>query len=181
MVSHEFRTPLTVIGSSAGILGEYADRLSEERKQSHLSNIQTQIQHLVELLDDVLMLSRAENLELEMSAVPLDFAGLCRELVAEIQQTTRNHHIDLKITGVDIRPLMDAKLMRQVIANLLSNAVKYSPDGGVVNVDLHMGEEHILLRVRDRGIGIPEDDAKRLFEAFHRAKNVGNISGTGLG
>lgn len=181
MVSHEFRTPLTVIGSSAGILGEYADRLSEERKQSHLSNIQTQIQHLVELLDDVLMLSRAENLELEMSAVPLDFAGLCRELVAEIQQTTRNHHIDLKITGVDIRPLMDAKLMRQVIANLLSNAVKYSPDGGVVNVDLHMGEEHILLRVRDRGIGIPENDAKRLFEAFHRAKNVGNISGTGLG
>jgi signal transduction histidine kinase len=181
MVSHEFRTPLTVIGSSAGILGEYADRLSEERKQSHLSNIQTQIQHLVELLDDVLTLSRAENLELDISAAPLDLAGLCRELVAEIQQTTRQHRIDLSISGTDARPLMDAKLMRQVVANLLSNAVKYSPSGGVVNLDLHIGDEHILIRVKDRGIGIPENDAKRLFEAFHRAENVGNISGTGLG
>jgi PAS domain S-box-containing protein len=181
MVSHEFRTPLTVIGSSAGILGEYADRLSEERKQSHLGNIQTQIKHLVELLDDVLMLSRAENLELEITAMPLDLAGLCRELVAEIQQTARQHQIELKITGSDIKPVMDAKLMRQVVANLLSNAVKYSPGGGLVNLDLHIGDEHVLIRVKDRGIGIPENDVKRLFEAFHRAENVGNISGTGLG
>jgi PAS domain S-box-containing protein len=181
MVSHEFRTPLTVIGSSAGILGEYADRLSEERKRSHLDNIQTQIKHLVELLDDVLTLSRAENLELEISATPLNLAALCRELVTEMQQTTRQHQIEMSITGVDIMPQMDAKLMRQVIANLLSNAVKYSPAGGVVNLELHISDEQILLRVRDRGIGIPETDIKRLFEAFHRAENVGTISGTGLG
>jgi PAS domain S-box-containing protein len=181
MVSHEFRTPLTVIGSSAGILGEYADRLSEERKKSHLGNIQTQIKHLVELLDDVLMLSRAESLELEITAVPLDLAELCRELAAEIQQTTSLHQIELSITGAEVKPLMDAKLMRQVVANLLSNAVKYSPDGGPVHLDLHIGEEQIVLRVKDRGIGIPENDAKHLFEAFHRAENVGNISGTGLG
>jgi signal transduction histidine kinase len=71
--------------------------------------------------------------------------------------------------------------MRQAIMNLLSNAVKYSPNGGTINLDLNFEIERALIRIRDRGIGIPEDDIKHLFEAFHRAENVGSISGTGLG
>ncbi len=181
MVSHEFRTPLAVIGSSVGILRQYSDRITEERRISHMDQIQSQIGRLEALLNDVLALSRAETLELEFNAGPLDMVTLCEDLVSEMQQTTDDHEIALT-TKVEKHTLVgDKQLMRQAITNLLSNAIKYSPEGGVVQVNLDCTADRVLLEVHDSGIGIPQEEMKHLFKAFHRAPNVGVISGTGLG
>jgi PAS domain S-box-containing protein len=181
MVSHEFRTPLAVILSSTGLLERYSQRMSEEKKQEHLAQIQTQVQRLVGLLDDVLTLSRAETIDISVTAETLDLNALCEEVVAEIQQTTAKHQINLAVSGQPQTVSMDVKLIRQAITNLLTNAVKYSPGGGTVTVDLVYEQPNVRIRIQDEGIGIPEADQIRLFERFHRAQNVGSISGTGLG
>jgi PAS domain S-box-containing protein len=181
MVSHEFRTPLAVILSSTGLLERYSQRMTEDKKQEHLTQIQTQVQRLVGLLDDVLTLSRAETIDILVTAETLDLNGLCMDIVRDIQQTTTKHQINFTISGQPQTVSMDVKLIRQAITNLLTNAVKYSPDGGTVTIDLAYEEPNVRIRIQDQGIGIPEADQKRLFERFHRAQNVGNISGTGLG
>jgi PAS domain S-box-containing protein len=181
MVSHEFRTPLAIILSSTGLIQHYSDRMNEEKRQEHLSQIQTQVGRLVGLLDDVLILSRAETITLEKSIETLNLSIFCGNIVREIQQTSQKHHIAFSIIGKSVLIPMDAKLMRQAITNILSNAVKYSPRGGTIDLQIEYDEDTIIIRVKDEGIGIPEADQKRLFEGFHRARNVGNISGTGLG
>jgi PAS domain S-box-containing protein len=181
MVSHEFRTPLAVILSSVGLLQRYSDRMSAEKQEEHLSQIQIQVGHLVGLLDDVLSLSRAETLGIKVTADTLDLNEFCIGVVAEIQQTTPKHEILYSIMGHPGPVALDMKLMRQVITNLLSNAIKYSPNGGLVKLTLIYESKAIFIRIQDEGIGIPEADQKRLFEVFHRAVNVGNIPGTGLG
>ena len=72
-------------------------------------------------------------------------------------------------------------MLRQILSNLLSNAIKYSPQGGIVHFDLIGKQDLAIFRIQDEGIGIPVGDQTKLFDAFHRASNVGNISGTGLG
>ena len=181
MVSHEFRTPLTIISSSADILRQYADRLEANKRLAYLEQIQVQIKHLVDLLNDVLTLSRADSVDLRLSAARIDLTTLCQELVAEMQMTTQDHRLELAISGRSQPLWLDETLMRQAIGNLLSNAVKYSPSGGLINIDLVYDEDEVQISVQDRGIGIPEEDVKHLFEPYHRAVNVGNISGTGLG
>jgi signal transduction histidine kinase len=101
--------------------------------------------------------------------------------VSEIQLTTSLHRIKVLTEGEPRRVPLDVKLMRQAVTNLLSNAVKYSPHGGIVKLHLVYEDQCVLIRVQDEGMGIPETDQKRLFDAFYRAGNVGNISGTGLG
>lgn len=182
MVSHEFRTPLAIITSSSELLQQYNDRLSAERKQEHFHQIHVQIRHLVSLLDDVLALSRAQTITIGMSAELVNLEALCLEIIGEIQAISSDHHIRFQVIG-DHKPelWLDVKLIRQAITNLLSNAVKYSPNGGQITFDLIYETDATILRIQDEGIGIPQDDQQRLFEVFHRAKNVGTISGTGLG
>jgi signal transduction histidine kinase len=77
--------------------------------------------------------------------------------------------------------MLDAKLLSHALGNLLSNAVKYSPEGGRVDLELRAAPQALVFVIVDRGIGIPPEDHARLFESFHRARNVGNVAGTGLG
>jgi PAS domain S-box-containing protein len=181
MVSHEFRTPLAVIQSSSELLARYSERMTEQRRRDQLSEIQHQVRNLVALLDDVLTISRAENVGVDFKPAPLDLVALCQTTLAEIQATTSRHELLFTTTGDCVDIWGDSKLLQQALRNLLTNAIKYSPAGGAVELSLQCNEREVVLRVTDHGIGIPEADQKYLFEAFHRAKNVGNISGTGLG
>ncbi|MEO8608405.1 MAG: PAS domain S-box protein [Chloroflexota bacterium] len=181
MVSHEFRTPLAIILSSVGLLQRYNNRMEDEKRLEHLQQIQTQVGHLAGLLDDVLTLSRAEALGISITGETVDLTVFCKEIVGEIQQTTQKHQIQYIVAGKNRPVVIDIKLLRQAITNLLSNAVKYSPQGGLVTLTLTYETNHVVILCKDEGIGIPEADQKRLFEVFHRARNVGNIPGTGLG
>ena len=181
MTSHEFRTPLATILSSAELLEHYSHKWSEEKKISHLQRIQTAVKHMTELLNYVLLLGKAEAGKLEFKPKPLDLEQFCRELVEEMQLNASSHRIIFHAQNQYPTACLDEKLLRHILSNLLSNAIKYSPESDEVRFDLIGEGGEAIFRIQDRGIGIPAAEQAQLFDSFHRASNVGNISGTGLG
>lgn len=181
MVSHEFRTPLATIQSSTDILKRYSDRITDERRQKHLDKVQTQVRQLTDLMDDILLLNRAQTRGIECQPIPLDLELLCQDITCDMQLLTHTHSIRFLPDCVTTFVPVDPKLIRRALTNLISNAVKYSSPGSLVQVELNCGTQMITIRVRDTGIGIPEADQKHLFEDFFRASNVSSISGTGIG
>jgi len=181
-VSHEFRTPLAMILTSSELLERYHDKLTAERREIAFGTIKAQVKHLGEMLDDISVIIKAQMGRLEFNPIPLDLDALCHRIVNEIQATIGIAHQLALTTSGDLANLsIDERLLQHILRNLLSNAVKYSPPGEKVEVNLSRQDDHILLEVRDYGIGIPAEDQEYLFEPYHRASNVGTISGTGLG
>jgi signal transduction histidine kinase len=182
VVSHEYRTPLTTILSSAELLQHYGHKWTEEKKHQHLHRIQTTVHHLTQLVSDVLILDKAEAGKLEFKPTLLDVVSLCRELVEEFQQTVRDKQtLNFMSQGECTQAYLDEKLLRQILTNLLSNAIKYSDPIGTIYFALVSQHNEVIFRIQDQGIGIPPEDQKHLFESFRRASNVGTIPGTGLG
>jgi PAS domain S-box-containing protein len=187
-VSHEFRTPLQIISSSTQIIEAYYQRLNEEMKQKHFKRIQSSIQHMTELLDDVLIISKAEAEKTTFKPQSLDILSFCRDLTNELQFGSSEHTIVFSIQEMEEtnsqQPVMaefDPKLLRQILTNLLTNAIKYSPPESHISFNLKVEELELIFEVKDQGIGIPVEDLDKLFTTFHRATNTGNIQGTGLG
>ncbi|MCC6616441.1 MAG: PAS domain S-box protein [Anaerolineae bacterium] len=182
MVSHDFRTPLTVIRSSTDILQMYYDRLDDERKSEHYEKIRKQIERMIALLNDVLTISRSDAGKMPFNPILQDLDAFCRSIADEFQDEPELKH-KLVYTASDraSEVPIDGKLMQQAISNLLTNAFKYSPEGSTVLFDLSFNDDEAVIRIRDSGIGIPEADQPHLYETFHRAGNVGGIQGTGLG
>jgi PAS domain S-box-containing protein len=182
MASHEFRTPLSTILSSSELLEHYGSQWLEGKGLVNLRRIQAAVHHMAQLLNDVLVLGRADAGKLEFNPAPMDLVQFCRELTEEIQLGVGRQHTFLFASqGECVGACLDEKLLRQILSNLLSNACKYSPEGSDVHFDLECREGQVIFCVRDQGIGIPPEDQARLFETFHRARNVNNIPGTGLG
>lgn len=182
LVSHEFRTPLTTIQSSAELLERYNNRLSEEKKQNHYRRIQQAVQRMTQLLEDVLTIGKAEAGKLQFTPSPMDLVAFCRDLVESLQMSAKpQHQLNFVVIGDGSDAQMDEKLLGHILTNLLTNAIKYSPDGGTVQFDVVCDRTGVIFRIRDSGIGIPPEDLERLFESFGRASNVGAIPGTGLG
>ncbi len=183
VASHEFRTPLAFILSSAELLKYYGNRLPEAEKQEVISTIENGVQRMTGMLDRVLLLGKVEAEMLEFKPRQLDIAALCSSLVedARIQHAQANVALITRFTGLPESGLYDEKLLRHIIGNLLSNAIKYSPKGGQVEFRVFAADGKLVFEVADQGIGIPAEEIPHLFEWFHRASNVGNIQGTGLG
>ncbi len=182
MMSHELRTPLAGILLAADMLKIYGDRAPEEEKEQYIDSIQVQVHHLMALVRDVLSISRSELARQDFTPELVDLETYCRDIVEEMQLAVRKtHRINFEGTFSTVNTLLDRKLMRQAITNLLSNAIKYSPEGSQIKVTLHTEANYAVLRIRDKGIGIPEEDRNLLFEPFHRGANAGHIPGTGLG
>ena len=197
MASHEFRTPLTSILSSAELLEHYSYKWSTEKQHKYLYRIQSSVKHMTELLNDVLLLGKAEANKLQLNPTQFNLIEFCQDLVEEMATTTQTHQIifnsqkcseaeascerndNASDNGAFV--CMDEKILRHIINNLLSNAIKYSPNSNRVIFDLTCESQKCTLQVRDFGIGIPIEEQDRLFDSFHRAKNVGSIPGTGLG
>lgn len=183
IVSHEFRTPLGIIGSSAEILEHYEGRLTADQRGEHLRAITENVRRTARMMEDALALSRMDSGGITFNPAPLDVRAFCERLSDEmLSATARKNPIELEV-GQDIRqPLpLDESLLRHMLTNLLSNAVKYSPDDLPVKLRVSHRPGDVRFDIQDQGIGIPEADQDRLFEAFHRAENVGSVHGTGLG
>jgi len=181
MVSHEFRTPLTTIQTSGDLLKHYSSRMTDDRRDEHLFKIADQVQQLTHLLDEVLIISKADSVGLAFNPTPVDVRPMVQEVVASVEHAPGAHgRIAVSAAG-DIRAQLDPKLFRQALTNLLVNALKYSDPGTPIRLDVQGAGDSLVLRIEDQGIGIPEVDLPHLFDAFHRAGNVGGIAGTGLG
>ena len=181
-VSHEYRTPLAVISSSAGLLHQYRQRLDEQKQLKHLKRIQQSVQHMNSLISDVMFISRAELEKVKFDPQPLNIIAFLDEIADEFRLILDdNCSIELTIDGEWGQFWADAKLLRQILTNLLSNAIKYSPSGGTISLILAREDNDLVFQICDEGIGIPAEDQPYLFESFNRATNVGTIPGTGLG
>ncbi len=182
MASHEFRTPLTAILGASDVLKCYGDQLSPEEKGLRLDKIQQQVNHMTSLLEDILTVGKADASQLDFDPVPLEVEQFCQELVEETRRSARPAHpILLSFTGSRTNVPMDPKLLRNILSNLLSNATKYSPEDKPIKFDVASENGTTVFRIRDFGIGVPEQDLDRVFEPFHRGANATTISGTGLG
>ncbi|MEW6495730.1 MAG: ATP-binding protein [Cyanobacteriota bacterium] len=194
MASHEFRTPLTAILGSTELLKYYGQRWSEQKKEVHFDRISSHVKHMTQLLDDVLLVGKAEAGKLDFNPSWINVIEFCYCLVEELQLSAGRQHIlsfmphslsNENDSEADSTPCLfaelDEKLLQHLLSNLLSNAIKYSPVGSTIQFTLTCLDNHIVFQIQDRGIGIPEEDQPRLFEAFHRATNASRLPGTGLG
>ncbi len=180
--SHEFRTPLATMLSSAELLEHYSEGLSPAEKLNLLQTIQASAKRMSEMIDDVLTLGRAESGVLKLNLGPTNLRELCGRVVSEFRIAQGSQHVITLDDRFDrLEAYMDERLLRHILNNLLSNAVKYSPPGSEVTFSLARREEQAAIEIQDRGIGIPLEDQPRMFESFHRASNVENRPGTGLG
>jgi PAS domain S-box-containing protein len=183
MASHEFRTPLSTALAAAQLLENSQSAWENTAKRlRNLHRIQDAIRNMVQLLDDILTINRAEAKELAFNPQPLALEHLCQQLVEEMRLNSgKTNPLEFTCVGKVIPICLDEKLLRSILSNLLSNAIKYSPGGEAVHLKLEFLIDRVLLQVTDQGIGIAESDQQQLFEPFHRGKNVRTIPGTGLG
>ncbi|MEB3178246.1 MAG: PAS domain S-box protein [Nostocaceae cyanobacterium] len=183
MASHEFRTPLSTALAAAQLLETCQDEWDNSSKRlRNLQRIQVSVKNMVQMLDDILTINRAETGKLEFNPKPLDLKAFCSAFLEEISLSTGDKHkLTFACLGKDVPACVDERLLRSILSNLLSNAIKYSPDGGNVHLSLEFQSQTVILQVQDRGIGMSLADKKQLFEPFHRGKNVRSIPGTGLG
>ncbi len=182
LVSHEFRTPLGVTMSAVELLRHFGNKLTPEKHEELYQDIHSATLQMSGLMEQVLLLGRAEAGKLDWRPAPVDLPDLCGRLTDEALSATNSRcPVNFTSEGDFAGAMMDSALLRHIVSNLLSNAVKYSPEGSPVSFRVGRDGEEIVLAVQDKGIGIPEADKARLFEAFHRAANVGETPGTGLG
>ena len=181
MVSHEFRTPLGIIMSSAEILRDYLEKLDPEDRQHHLQSIVKNTRRMADLMEEVLLLGRFEAGKMNCEPKALDLASFSRRLVDEmLSATDRRCAIELTISG-PTEAKADERLLRHIFTNLIANAAKYSEPGQTVRWTIRAEGRDAICVIQDEGIGIPEPDLQWLFNAFHRGRNVGQRTGTGLG
>ena len=183
MASHEFRTPLSTALAAAQVLENSQQEWDNtEKRLRNLHRIQDSVRNMVQLLDDILTINRAETGKLAFNPKSLALEAYCRHFVEEMQLNAGNlHQITFSCQGKSQHVCLDEKLLRSMPSNLLSNAIKYSPQGGNISLSLQFQSGNLIIKVQDQGIGILLEDQKQLFEPFHRGKNVKTISGTGLG
>ena len=180
-VSHEFRTPLSVIQSGAELIEHYADQLTPERRAQALTQIKASTQQMNEMVEQVLTLSRIESGQLPIQHKFFSVADLCADMVRSVSTSTQERCPIMVRCELSCDFQSDATLLRSIVSNLLTNAVKYSNAGSSITLAATQNDAAISIVLRDQGMGITPDDLPHVQEPFHRGANAGDIPGTGLG
>ncbi|HIK32854.1 MAG TPA: hybrid sensor histidine kinase/response regulator [Oscillatoriales cyanobacterium M4454_W2019_049] len=181
-IAHDFRNPMNTILLCSGLLQSSGDRLTEEKKLKHFRLMQSAIKNMAQLLDEVSLMSQSDSGRLEFQGRSMDLVEFCQQLLEHFQLGVgEKHELDFVTNLEAIFGLWDESLLHHILGNLLMNAIKYSPNGGQILLEIIGEEKQVIIRVRDRGIGIPATELPKLFQTFYRASNVEDIPGTGLG
>nr|WP_214460519.1 PAS domain-containing sensor histidine kinase [Flavihumibacter fluvii] len=181
MASHEFRTPLSTILSSASLIGRYQQSTEQPQRDKHINRVKDAVKHLNDLLEDFLSFGKLEEGKVETQISLVNIHNLVLEVEEELKPILKDGQtFD---TVFQTRPdfLTDKRLIKHVLINLLSNAIKFSEAGKTIHVSADIGDQSMVIKVEDEGIGIAPEDLQYLFDSFFRAKNAFNIQGTGLG
>ncbi len=181
MASHEFRTPLSTILSSASLLAKYTESEEQEKRDKHINRIKASVINLTGILNEFLSIGRIEDGKIEVRHSHFNVKEFVTHLCTEMQVHVRQGQKIVYTHSGEEELMLDESLLRNILFNLLSNAIKFSHADGLilVNTAAHSGLFHII--IEDNGIGISEEDQVHLFERFFRASNATNIQGTGLG
>ncbi|MFH1196625.1 MAG: PAS domain S-box protein [bacterium] len=180
--SHEFRTPLTTILTSADLLQMNFEKWSHDKILKHINRIQESVDYMTVLLEDVLTLSRSDRGKLVLTPVEVNLNELCTEILEHTKlQVKENHNLIFNYNAPSYKYKVDPKLLTHILSNLLTNAVKFSPMGGDIIFNVDFADGMLKFSVADHGIGIEKSDFNKLFEPFFRANNASDIKGSGLG
>jgi PAS domain S-box-containing protein len=181
MASHEFRTPLTTVLSSASLIGKYTTSEDQDNRNRHIDKIKASVKHLNDLLEDFLSLGKLEEGKVNLTFAVFNLKELVQETIDEMKGLLRNNQeIHLEYKGSELVE-SDNKLVRNVLINLISNSIKFSGEGMKIYVHCAVNENQFKVSVQDEGIGISDEDKTHLFSSFFRGQNAINIQGTGLG
>ena len=181
LASHEFRTPLSTIASSAYLISQYPNAEDHPKREKHVQRIVSSVNMLTDILNDFLSVGKIEEGRIQLRKSQFDINLLAQDTINELSgilkdgQSVRHLHEGKSFV------LLDANLVKHIIINLLSNAIKFSPAASTIELLSKQTEHHIQLIFKDQGMGIPKEDQVHLFERFFRGSNVTNIQGTGLG
>ena len=182
MASHEFRTPLSAILSSAILIGKQNEPGKEDRRMKHVSRIRNNVKDLVVILNDFLSLSKLEEGKVQVKPKSFELIQFVKMLIDELEPNKKEgQDIVLKHSQASISVYLDPKLLNHILINLLSNAIKYSEEQKEIIIEIKVDGKHLSINIKDKGIGIPKEEQKNLFNRFFRAENATNIQGTGLG
>lgn len=182
MASHEFKTPLSTILSSAQIIDLYEEQSPLPQRKKHVQRIERAVSQLSQVLDDFLSLSQIEQGEVSAKKRSVNLNALVSTSIEGAEgQLKRDQEVETILPAEQQQIETDPKLLRHIILNLVSNAAKYSEIGQTVRVTVTVEGGRCRIEVADQGIGIPAAEQQYLFERFFRASNVENIKGTGLG
>lgn len=181
MASHEFRTPLSAILSSASLLSKYITAEQQINRDKHIGRIRDSVKHLNDLLEDFLSLGKLDEGKIGAKFSELSLADTVKDTIDEVRGLVKDGQ-DIKYAHLgDAQVCSDKNLLRNILINLISNALKFSDDHSVVEVISEIKDNQAVVSVKDHGIGISDEDQKHLFSSFFRGKNAINIQGTGLG
>jgi signal transduction histidine kinase len=180
LASHEFRTPLSTILSSTSLIQRYIELGEVDKVGKHTLRIKSAVTNLTSILNDFLSLSKLEEGHASYDPQKFNLKELVEEVVEEMMPMVKeSQKLEFAYSGEEVI-ITDRNIIKNCLLNLISNAVKYS-DKGTISVDTRVEDKKIQIGIKDEGIGIPENEKPLLFNRFFRAKNAGNVQGTGLG
>lgn len=182
MVSHEFRTPLTVIRSAAQMMNKFKSNLSPEEQDEYVMRVIKTVDTLTDLIENVLFIGKQSVQGESPTPSMLDLVSFTDNVINEFKLTLlKTREIIFTTIGFSNSLVTNEKLLRLILINLLSNAAKYSSNDTSIEMKLYLNKESFTYIVKDFGIGIPEEEQEKIFKLFYRADNVGRVAGTGIG
>ena len=182
MASHEFRTPLSAILTSAILISKQNDFEDKGKREKYVTQIEKNVRHLTEILDDFLSISKLEEGKLILNIEKFDLIAFSKTFLKDsFIGLKKEQTVILNNADDTIFVSLDRKLLTHILNNLLSNASKYSPMESKIDLKISQSQNNIILEITDKGIGIPKEEQSHLFSRFFRAENAVNIEGTGLG
>lgn len=181
MASHEFRTPLSTVLSSASLLSKYVNTEDHDKRQRHIDKIKNSVRQLNEILEDFLSLGKLDEGKVESNPTIFNLEEFLGELVEEMTGLSKKgQKISLEFKG-NAEVSADRKLLKNVLVNLVTNAIKFSDEDKSIEIKAKVVSNLAEIKVSDHGIGISKEDQVHLFSSFFRGANAVNIQGTGLG
>ena len=181
MASHEFRSPLSTVLSSAYLIEKYTATEDQQKRDKHLRRIVSSVNMLTDILNDFLSVGKIEEGKMQVRYSKFDIEEFISTIMAEMENSTKKQQKIRCLHEGSPEVFLDASLLKHIIMNLISNAVKFSTEESAIEIRTSNQNDHITLSVKDYGIGISKEDQKHLMERFFRGSNAGNIQGTGLG
>ncbi|MGY5848066.1 ATP-binding protein [Salegentibacter sp. HM20] len=182
LVSHEFKTPLSGILTSAMLAEKYTLSEQQEKRDKHLRTIKNKVHYLNNILNDFLSLERLESGNVNYKYTSFSLNKLVNEVIYNANVTLKHgQEIDYPSDLDDVTLYQDEKILDLVLSNLIGNSIKYSPEDSIIKFRIFPSEKSIKFEVEDEGMGIPQKDQKHIFERYFRAENALLNQGTGIG
>jgi PAS domain S-box-containing protein len=182
LVSHEFKTPLSGILTSTTLIGKYAQSEQQDKREKHLKTIKSKVKYLNNILDDFLSIERLETGKVTYKYSEFPLSKVINEVVYDANMLLKEGQKIRYPENIDEFTLnFDEKLLELILTNLINNAIKYSPENTLIYIKAYSENNHLIISVKDDGIGIPKKEQKHIFERYFRAENALLNQGTGIG